>query len=406
MIRRITASIMLLTGMYAAVTADRIPYKNPTGGEFPILAWYSVLPESNLTPQRYAELRNAGFNISFSHFASAAQAAEGLKACKGTGVKLMMMCPEMEANTAEVVNRFKDDEMVAGWFLRDEPTAHGFKALREFRDRVYEADRNHTVYLNLLPSLVSAEALGTKDYEEYVQRFVDEVALPQISYDFYPIVEEGGKTYVRPSFYENLETVRNVAARNGMPFWAFVLSTAHDPYPTPTSVHMRLEALSALAYGAQCIQYFTYWTPEGTVWNFHNAPVAKDGRRTHVYYLVKELNNEIRNLTWVFLGAKAVNVGHTGKELPQGTGRPKQLPAPFSKIEADGQGLLISHLENGAKHFLMIVNRDIDNAQNVEIEKTGKVRKVLPDGTQRKIRAKDEQRLTLEPGGYVIYRFD
>lgn len=397
---------MLLAGMYAVAQADRIPYKNPTGGEFPILAWYSILPESNLTPQRYAEMRNAGFNISFSHFNSAAQAAAGLKACKGTGVKLMVMCPEMEKNTAEVVNRFKNDEMVAGWFLRDEPTTHGFKELREFRNRVYEADSTHTIYLNLLPSLVSAEALGTKNYEEYVQRFVDEVSLPQISYDFYPIVEEGGKTYLRPSFYENLEIVRAVALRNGMPFWAFVLSTAHDPYPTPTSVHMRLEAFSALAYGAQCIQYFTYWTPGRTVWNFHNAPISMDGRRTHVYYLVKNLNNEIQNLSGVFLGAKAVNVWHTGKELPQGTKRPENLPAPFSKIEADGQGVLVSHLENGEKHFVMIVNRDIDNAQNVEMEKTGKVRKILPDGTQRKIRAKEERRLTLEPGGYVIYRLD
>ena len=270
---------------------------------------------------------------------------------------------------------------------------------------MYAADTTHTVYLNLLPSIVNPKDLGTKDYEEYAQRFVDEVALPQISYDFYPIVDEGGKIHVRPQFYENLEVVRKVAQRNGIPFWAFVLSTAHDPYPLPTATHMRLEAFSALAYGAQCIQYFTYWTPIGTVWNFHNAPIAKDGRRTHVYYLIKDLNREIQNLAPVFLGAEAAGVWHT-RSIPQGTIQLQTLPAPFTRVEADGQGVLVSHLVNGKRQYLMIVNRDIDNAQNVTIEHSRTVKRIMPDGTERKEKANGACTMPLAPGDYLLYRFE
>ena len=405
MIQRLLTSLLLVAGLSMQAQVHRYAYKNPTEGEFPILAWFSILPESNLTPERYEEMRNAGFNISFSHFSTAEQLEKGLQACRGTGVKIMATCKELEKETAETVNRFKNDPMLAGWFLRDEPTVHGFAELREFRDRVYAADTTHTVYLNLLPSIVNPKDLGTKDYEEYAQRFVDEVALPQISYDFYPIVDEGGKIHVRPQFYENLEVVRKVALRNGMPFWAFVLSTAHDPYPLPTATHMRLEAFSALAYGAQCIQYFTYWTPIGTVWNFHNAPIAKDGRRTHVYYLIKDLNREIQNLAPVFLGAEAAGVWHTGS-IPQGTTQLQTLPAPFTRVEADGQGVLVSHLVNGKRQYLMIVNRDIDNAQNVTIEHSRTVKRIMPDGTERKEKTNGACTMPLAPGDYLLYRFE
>ena len=388
----------------ANAQVNRHAYRNPTGKEFPILAWYSVLGDGNITPERYKELRNAGFNISFSHFYDIEDMAKGLEAAQGTGVKLMVMCDELEKNTAETVNRFKNDPMVAGWFLRDEPTSHEFGRLREFRDRVYSADTTHTVYLNLLPNIVNPKDLGTKDYEEYAQRFVDEVALPQISYDFYPIVDEGGKIHVRPQFYENLEVVRKVAQRNGMPFWAFVLSTAHDPYPLPTATHMRLEAFSALAYGAQCIQYFAYWTPIGTVWNFHNAPIAKDGRRTHVYYLIKDLNREIQNLAFVFLGAEAVDVWHTGSYIPKGTTPLQTPPAPFTDIKVDGEGIVVSHLVNSGSHYLMIVNRDINRAQNVTIENSKAVKRIMPDGSQKREKS-GRRTLPLAPGGYLLYKF-
>ena len=404
MIQRLLTSLLLVAGLSMQAQVHRYAYKNPTEGEFPILAWFSILPESNLTPERYEEMRNAGFNISFSHFSTAEQLEKGLQACRGTGVKIMATCKELEKETAATVNRFKNDPMLAGWFLRDEPTVHGFAELKEFRDRVYAADTTHTVYLNLLPSIVNPKDLGTKDYEEYAQRFVDEVALPQISYDFYPIVDEGGKIHVRPQFYENLEVVRKVAQRNGMPFWAFVLSTAHDPYPLPTATHMRLEAFSALAYGAQCIQYFTYWTPIGTVWNFHNAPIAKDGRRTHVYYLIKDLNREIQNLAFVFLGAEAVDVWHTGSYIPKGTTPLQTPPAPFTDIEVDGEGIVVSHLVNSGSHYLMIVNRDINRAQNVTIENSKAVKRIMPDGSQKREKS-GRRTLPLAPGGYLLYKF-
>ena len=385
----------------AVSTFAAIPeYHNPTGDEFPILAWFSILPDSAQTPERYRELREAGFNISFPHLKTDEQVERALSAMDGTGVKLMVTSHGLVDNTAATVNRFKDNPNVAGWFLRDEPTADGFKELAEFRDRVYGADTTHVVYLNLFPSMVDPAALKVKDYDEYVDRFIDEVRLPMVSYDFYPIVDEGGSVHVRAQFYDNLERVSRICRERDMPFWGFCLSTAHTPYPVPNNVHMRFEAFSALAYGAQCIQYFTYWQPEGTQWNFHNSPIDETGRRTNVYYLIKDLNREIHALTPVFLGAKVKSIGHTGAEIPMTTQRFTAFPDEFRAVDADGQGVLVSHLVNGDRNYMMIVNRDIDHSQTVTVDKDACVQRVESDG---RTVADHDTVAVVGPGDYLLY---
>ena len=188
---------------------------------------------------------------------------------------------------------------------------------------------------------------------------------------------------------------------NNCPFLAFCLSTAHTPYPIPRDEHLRVEAFSALAYGAQCIQYFTYWEPVTNTWNFHNSPIDRTGQRTDVYYLVRDINREIQALAPIFLGCEVYDVSHTGADIPSGTKELTSLPAPFTSLTASGDGVLVSHLKGGdGKEYLMIVNRDIDHAQRIDAEFNGKLRMVNPDGSLRRATASEYVR----PGGYLIYR--
>lgn len=394
-------------GMAALVYANAfsLNYTNPAAPEFPILAWYSILPDSAQTPQRYNELREAGFNISFSHFKTDEQVAAALEASKNSGVKIMVTSGPLYSETANTVSRFKDDPGVAGWFLRDEPLASGFRDLSDFRDRIVASDSTHLLYLNLFPVMVSAETLGTRDYEDYVQRFVDEVRLPLISYDFYPIVRDDstGTVYPREDHFENLEIVRRVSIRNNVPFWAFCLSTAHHPYPVPNSVHMRYEAFTALAYGAQAIQYFTYWQPVSKQWDFHHAPIDETGKRTDIYYLIKDLNREIQALAPVFLGAVIDDVAFISDNLPKGTHYVSSQPDGFGPITSDGPGVLVSQLHNGHRHYLMLVNRDIDHAQHISMRRPYGTFRILSDGTSVADNPADD--IILAPGDYCLIQY-
>lgn len=392
-------SLLVATAAYSSIPV----YRNPVSPEFPILAWYSILPDSAQTRERYDELREAGFNISYSTFTGNKQIVRALAAAEGSGVKLIVGSAPLYSDTRATVDLFRDNDVVAGWFLRDEPVAAGFDDLGKFRDRIYDADSSRLMYLNLLPVMVPAEELGTVDYEDYVERFVERVRLPLISYDFYPIVRDDstGHVYWREPHFENLEIVSRVARRHNMPFWAFCLSTAHHPYPVPGDSHMRFEAFTALAYGAQGIQYFTYWQPASKRWDFHHAPIDETGKRTDVYYMVKNLNREIQALAPVFLGAEVDDVSFIGR-VPKGTKALEALPEGFGTVSVDGPGVLVSQFHNGDKQYVMFVSLDIDHSQTLAVNLPAGAKQILPDGTT----STAPQKNVLVPGGYYLVRYE
>jgi hypothetical protein len=152
-----------------------------------------------------------------------------------------------------------------------------------------------------------------------------------------------------------------------------------------TTAHLRVQVYSILAYGARAVQYFTYWTPKADTWNFHDGPLTHEGKRTAVYDRVKEVNREVQALRGVFLGAEVQSVGHTGQRLPAGT-RPYRPVAPVRQVKTDG-GAVVSHLANGGRRFLMVVNRDVNGPMplTVELDGPAPAQQVEKDGSLRPV---------------------
>jgi hypothetical protein len=276
--------------------------------------------------------------------------------------------------------------------------------------RIQAVDARNPCYINLFPNYATAGKdgqLGADTYQEYVDRFVREVPTPIISFDHYPVVagfgpDPGAAASLRPEWYENLEVITAAARKAGKPVWAFALSVPHGPYPPPTPAHLRVQVWSDLAYGAQGIQYFTYWTPAPVGFNFHDGPLTAEGKRTAVYDRVKEVNQEVQALRGVFLGAKVLSVGHTGETLPPGT-RPYQPAAPVRRVKTGGGGAVVSHLANGGRRFLVAVNRDVNGPMElaVDLDESIPTRRVEKDGILRPVvGGKFEARV--EPGDVCV----
>ena len=85
-----------------------------------------------------------------------------------------------------------------------------------------------------------------------------------VSFDNYPVTNEG----VRQLWYENLMIIAEESEKAGLPFWAFAMSVPHWNYPVPTLASLRMQMYTNLAYGAQGLQYFTYWTPGPEPFNY------------------------------------------------------------------------------------------------------------------------------------------
>ena len=359
-----------------ALTGSAIGAPPAPPERIPVLAWGGP-PESETNAARYLELAEAGFTHNFSGFSSVATMTEALNVAQAAGIKQFVSIPELEKSPEEVAQRFKAHPALAGYYLRDEPPASAFDGLGAWAKRIAAVDSEHPCYLNLFPNYATAEQLGTATYPEYVAQFIAKIPVKYVSFDHYPIVGDS----LRQEWYENLEQVGSAAQKAGKPFWAFALAVAHNPYPIATLEHLRLQVFSNLAYGAQGIQYFTYWTSKSEVWNFHEAPIGVDGKKTAVYDRVKQVNDEIRSLSPVFMHSKVLHLGHTNT-LPRGT-RTYKPDAPIAAIKTEGTGALVSLLANEKRRFLAVVNRDFLKKMplTVTLDGSTKISEFRKDGT-------------------------
>ena len=166
---------------------------------------------------------------------------------------------------------------------------------------------------------------------------------------------------------------------------------------------LRLQIYSDLAYGAQGIQYFTYWTPQGdSFWDYRFGPIGLDGKRTVAYDRVRAMNQELKALSGIFVGAKVISVRHTGDRIPRGTKRLTALPAPVKVLETEGTGAVVSLLENKGRLYLLIVNRDYERPMRLTFYADESVGRVLKDGSIVPAQAYTGV-LEVDPGDAMIY---
>lgn len=364
--------------------------------EIPIVAWHSV-PQEETSLERYQELKDAGVTYSLTEFSNADQLAKALDIASQVGIKIIAACPELKSNTAKTVERFMHYPALAGYFLGDEPNTNAFSQLAVLAKTIHSVDNEHFRYVNLFPSYASAEQLGTPTYHEYVTTFEKEVPLEFLSFDYYPIA---GNT-LRQEWYENLEIISDAARTDSKAFWAFALATPHAFYPTPTLAHLRLQVFNNLAYGAQGIQYFTYWTPPEDK-SFGDGPITRDGRRTDIYDLVKEVNSEIKNLSGIFFDAKVIAITRTGAKIPRSTKRLDMLPSPVKSFSTNGEAV-VSFLQKGNSTSLVVVNQDYKQPIQVNIEFESDVMRVLKDGSLVPVKHDKKDALIEDPGDVMIW---
>ncbi|MDR1814465.1 MAG: beta-N-acetylhexosaminidase [Tannerella sp.] len=369
--------------------------------EFPIMAWIGV-PEEETSVARFRELKESGININFSNYSSMEAVLKALDTAQRAGVKLMPFCPELKDTPEETVRKLMGHPALAGYHLRDEPNAKEFEELAVWTRRIQAVDAVKPCYINLFPNFASpTQYLGAQNYEVYVDSFLNTIPVPFISFDIYPVIEENGVRSLRPEWYDNLELISSVAKARNLPFWAFALSVEHGAskrYPLPTAAEIRLQMFSNLAYGAQTLQYFTYWTP----WKGNIAPISDGGKRSAVYDIIKEVNAEIHAFAGVFHGAKMLDVWHTGKEIPAKTKRLATLPEPLTSLDTGDGGAIVSLLENGVNRYLVVVNRDFQQYMSLNITFGKPVKQVQNDGKVTDV----SQKLLVAPGDVAIFTWE
>ena len=390
--------ILQVAGTQPASAQENLESK----GHIPILGWYSIPPEE-ATASRYLEMKDAGFDISFSFLGSPQDVQKSLDAAHQAGMKIVISCPELKTETEKIVKRFMDHPALAGYFLRDEPAVDAFTDLGNWAKRVNAVDPKHFCYVNLFPNYATPLQLGTTDYKEYVNKFAKEVPLHFLSFDSYPLTSAEG---VYEKWHQNLEIFSDEAKKVNKPFWGFAQSILFDnKHEDPSLATMRVQMFTNLAYGAQGLQYFTYWTPVSSAEDFRGGPITLDGKRSTVYDHIKTLNQEIKSLSGVFYGAKVKSLQFFGNTIPQGTKRMSVLPTPIKAFATEGKTALVSLMENGGKQFIVIVNTDYRRKMSLTLSGDSTLKRVLKDGSIVPASAYAST-IDVEAGDVVIFNYE
>ncbi len=393
---RVILLLFLLTGLY--INGLQAQEKISSPRPLPIMAW-SGIPSGENNIDRFLELKEMGININLCNYGNIGEMQKGLDLAEKTGIRMVTSCPELKSDLESTVKKFMHHPALAGYFLRDEPVRKDFAELGEWAKKIEAIDSLHFCFVNLIASinLNQTEALGTKSYADYISTFVKEVPSKLLSFDFYPILTAG----IHENWYHGLEVFSAEAKKLAKPMWAFALASSYNElHPIPTIAALRLQQYSNLAYGAQGLEYWSYWMSQG----LRCAPIDLNGRRTVVYDRIKEVNKEIQSLAGVFVGSKVVSVRHTGVIIPKGTTRLTKLPTAIKVFETEGSGALVSTLENGENTFFVVVNRDLSEPMTIVIIGDDSLKRVLKDGTVVSAKRYDPK-LEIGPGDIAIYTF-
>jgi hypothetical protein len=299
---------------------------------------------------------------------------------------------------------------LAGLSLYDEPSRAQFGIVGYAKEVLEGLAAEQLPYVNIWPSYTSLSALGTSNYEEYLQLYLTEVKPPLLCFDHYPLLSG---TQITSNYFYNWAVIRRYSLKAGIPSWVFIQSAEFGGSGTnisyrrrPNEAEIRWQINVSLAYGAKGIQYFTYWTPTAT--GFVGSLVSRDGELTPLYAYAKRANDRLKVVGKVLLPLTSESVVHANENpLPKGV---KAFKADGYIKSVSGSSVILGRFRDhagGTERYLLVTNRSFANAAQTRLKLSDSVSKVLeldsqtgtfvPVGQQGSLLPK------IAPGGARLY---
>ena len=248
-------------------------------------------------------LAESGLNymITLEEWSSGSWPLESLSSAKKAGMKLWYNCAGMAADyNAEKISALlnsPDADALAAIYVKDEPS---FDGIGETADLIAAAretlgDASLPVLANLLPTYANSSWVGG-NYRKYVSTYLETAKPDLLMFDFYPY-QKGSDNL--PNLAANLAIIREEAEAAGVPFYAYVQTSADGTYREPTVEELQLNAHLTLAMGAKGIAYFLICEHyEG--WAYSNMITAK-GEKTPLFNTVQTVNGRLNAMKGVYL---------------------------------------------------------------------------------------------------------
>ena len=239
----------------------------------------------------------------------------------------------------------KDHPALWGIDAGDEPSALDFPHYGKLIALAEELFPDRLIYLNLYPNYASVaentsgqvvSQLGTRTYQEYIDRYAEEVRTDYLCLDNYEFAAGTAK------LYDNLRIAANACRDSGRDFWMVLQVNSSRPDKWLSADMLRHQAFSCLAFGAVSLNW-ACWTAG---W-WHNEVLDKEGKKTEQYEKLKTVNAEVRrlegdymahrNVRTVFLGQPDEAAASSGVEIAETYADPL-----FTEVKPEDGGLFLA----------------------------------------------------------------
>ena len=280
---------------------------------------------------------------------------------------------QIDQYVKKMVKEGGKSKAIIGYHICDEPSSTVFPSLAKAVAAVRKYAPGKWATINLYPNYATIwtenqvkSQLGTKTYNEYLEKFVSIVKPDLITYDNYMVQmsldlkqpDRAGK------YFTNLLDVRRVALKNNIPFWNVVSGNQVRPYTTvPSPANLALQAYTSLAAGAGGIRWYTYWKG-----GYNYAPIDENEHKTLTWRYLQEVNRQAVMLGAIIKQLKSTGVYFTS---PAPEASLPVLPGEYVKsVESEAPMMIGEFLSKDGSRYIMVVNLSLEKSAKFVLKTT------------------------------------
>ncbi len=402
-------------GRVAALRAAIAPPGTAALPRFALFGWVSP-PRDHATAERYAELAEAGFDVTVLAWEDSGTVADNrarLDFTRPLGVRNLILDMRLDRLVHDMPSTFgivdtvaatyRDDPALLGYYLGDEPTEERFAWLGRAFELFRQADPAHPAWNNLLGP---APFASRSAWFDYLRAYIAATSPAVLSMDHYDFRLDGDLG----RFVEAQAGAAAVAREAGIPFWSILQLTQHLALRPMTEGLLRWQCAHALAFGARGLGIFTYWTPApDSAYGWRHGMVSwGTAERTDHFEMVRRVLADMRVAGEVLAGATWLATSFSGGGVPVGG----TAFAPDSLVlSLEGRATLGVFADSLGSPILLVANRD-SSASGTLVLELGGDRRVVESRSDYTYRVLETTRLPgrtrvllhMAPGGASVLR--
>ncbi len=406
--------------------------------DFPIIGWQKMPKELTL-PEVYANIAGSGINVFMTCSDSPKDIKAQLDLADKHGLQALIRDPRFNATdklgwqeeALAAVKDYGDHPATYGFYVRDEPVRGEFEREGQMVALLKNERPDKVAFVNGL----GWGSRGADCFMEYVEDYARIIKPEFLCFDSYPmsLIPEDADTsefykadcgiewpelnaYYRDRYFETWETYRLVGWKYGLQISGIILSTPHHHsswnFGPVTEGTIRLEAFTALAYGACAIQYFTLLNHPYDTDIMDDGIITQEGHPSVRYNFVQNVNRDIVKLGPIVKELTCTQVFHHGPLTSSCTawtpGRHLRDSSHVGVARVEGDPAIIGFLKGDGGRYIVVVNRNPACRSRTKITMQKGWRASLIDITDeiQEVSMKEVFELELEPGDGRLFRLD